>query len=91
MLSCGSISKEIVRFESLQGGNNRVYKLTTDTKDYLFKQYYFSDGDKRDRLKAEYAFLKFAREIGAAGTRTTDLQPKKPSGPVLIYPWQEIE
>lgn len=46
------------------GGNNRVFRVRTGTADYAAKWYYRHPADTRDRLKAEYEFLEYARRIG---------------------------
>ncbi|MBN2052419.1 phosphotransferase [Candidatus Woesearchaeota archaeon] len=46
--------------ERLTGGrNNKVYKITTDGKEFLLKQYFSHKNDPRNRLKAEYSFTTF--------------------------------
>lgn len=46
------------------GANNRVYRLDTVTGPVLLKAYFRHPADPRDRLRAEWAFLRFARAAG---------------------------
>lgn len=46
------------------GGNNKVFAVHTQSGKYLVKIYYSNPSDTRNRLKAEYSFLKYARKIG---------------------------
>ena len=58
-----------VRLDRLPGGkNNRVFRVTlADGSDAVLKSYHVDARDNRDRLGAEWAFLKFA---WARGVRT---------------------
>ncbi len=42
------------------GGNNRVYAVDTAGGRYLAKAYFSDAADTRDRLGAEYRFLRYA-------------------------------
>ncbi len=42
------------------GGNNRAYRVLTDTGDALLKAYFQHPDDPRDRLGREYTFSRFA-------------------------------
>lgn len=42
------------------GGNNRIYRVDTTSGTFAAKQYFRHEGDTRDRLAAEYAFLAYA-------------------------------
>jgi len=42
------------------GGNNRVYRVETNSHTYVLKEYFRHPGDIRDRLGAEFAFVQFA-------------------------------
>ena len=46
------------------GGNNRVYRLEVDGQVLVLKIYFRHPGDSRDRLKTEYEFLSFVRNLG---------------------------
>jgi len=46
------------------GGNNRVYRVETDSGPVLLKKYFRHAGDPRDRLGAEQAFSRFAWSRG---------------------------
>ena len=46
------------------GGNNKAFAVHTKSKKYLAKIYYSHPSDTRNRLNAEYSFLKYARKIG---------------------------
>jgi len=51
-------------FVPLSGGmNNKVFRISTQESDFLLKSYFCHPHDQRDRLGAEYAFLKFAKEF----------------------------
>ncbi len=58
-------SYEFIEIYPIQGGgNNQVYKVSTQKREFLLKIYYSSDPKKRDRLKKEYSFVKFCWENG---------------------------
>ncbi len=42
-------------------GNNRIYRIETAVGVFAVKQYFRHEGDTRDRLAAEYAFLTYAK------------------------------
>jgi hypothetical protein len=42
------------------GGNNRLYRVECGSRSYVIKEYFRHPGDPRDRLGAEFAFLRFA-------------------------------
>lgn len=42
------------------GGNNRIYRVETAGGPYLAKRYFRHEGDRRDRLATEFAFLEYA-------------------------------
>jgi len=46
------------------GGNNRVYLAQVGGERYAVKRYFVHPADPRDRLRAEYAFLEYAKAIG---------------------------
>jgi Phosphotransferase enzyme family len=46
------------------GGNNRVYVVGLPERKIVAKRYFSRPSDPRDRLRAEYAFLTYARRIG---------------------------
>lgn len=51
--------------QPLPGGrNNKVWKVTAGGRRYLLKNYYWSETDPRDRLRQEWAFLKYLHAIG---------------------------
>lgn len=53
------------QLEPLAGGaNNRVYRVRCDSGLALLKAYYRAPDDPRDRLGAEWAFLRFAWDCG---------------------------
>lgn len=52
-------------FQQLAGGaNNKVFRLDIDNNHFLLKEYFQDSNDKRDRLKAEFSFCRFAWERG---------------------------
>lgn len=46
------------------GGNNRLYRLSTDRGVFVLKHYFRHPGDLRDRLDAEFRFCTFAWDHG---------------------------
>jgi len=44
----------------IRGGNNRIYRVETAAGIFAVKQYFRHQGDNRDRLATEYAFLTYA-------------------------------
>jgi hypothetical protein len=48
------------------GGNNRIFRVDTTSGTYAAKQYFRHEGDARDRLAAEFAFLTYA-SVAAPG------------------------
>jgi hypothetical protein len=48
------------------GRNNRVWRLQAGESDFLFKQYYWTENDRRDRMGHEWDFLGYLHSIGAA-------------------------
>jgi hypothetical protein len=51
-----------------RGGNNRTYRVETAAGIFAAKQYFRHEGDSRDRLAAEYAFLTYAKAVAAEAT-----------------------
>ncbi len=47
------------------GRNNRVFRLESTGKTFLFKQYFYSPDDPRDRLKHEYHLLEYLCASGS--------------------------
>ena len=47
------------------GGNNRLFKVETNTGVYAVKQYFRHEQDQRNRLASEYAFLAYAGKAAA--------------------------
>lgn len=46
------------------GGNNRVYRIDGELGPFALKQYFRHPADPRDRLHAEYSFLRYAWNCG---------------------------
>jgi hypothetical protein len=46
------------------GRNNRVWRLGVNETDFLLKQYYWTENDRRDRMGHEWDFLTYLRGIG---------------------------
>jgi Phosphotransferase enzyme family len=44
------------------GGNNRTHRVTTTDNIYIAKQYFRHQGDTRDRLATEFAFLSYSQK-----------------------------
>lgn len=52
--------------ESCQkSGNNRLYRVITESGIYAAKQYFNGEGDLRDRLGSEFAFLTYAQSVNS--------------------------
>ncbi len=49
------------------GRNNRVWRLRAEGTDFLLKQYYWAENDRRDRMGHEWDFLAYLRGIGCTG------------------------
>lgn len=50
------------------GGNNRTFRVTTQSRAVAAKQYFRHEGDSRDRLDAEYSFLQYASRVAPGQT-----------------------
>ena len=46
-----------------RGGNNKIWRVETVDACYVAKQYFRHPGDTRDRLTAEFEFLRYATEL----------------------------
>jgi len=46
-----------------QGRNNRTYRIQTGEGSFVVKQYLRQEGDTRDRLASEFAFLSYAKQV----------------------------
>ena len=66
-----------------QGGNNRIYRVDTTAGVFAAKQYFRHEGDARDRLAAEYAFLTYAS--GAAPGATARPFACNPQSDIALY------
>jgi hypothetical protein len=65
LLFDAGISTEKMEFAPVDGGaNNKVFIVHTKMSKYLAKIYYSNPSDMRNRLNAEYSFLKYAKDIG---------------------------
>jgi hypothetical protein len=49
------------------GGNNRVYRVQAGARAFAVKRYFHDASDPRDRLRAEYGFLRHAWRSGIRG------------------------
>jgi thiamine kinase-like enzyme len=59
------LSEKIVSLEQIGGGrNSKVFKLTTNKKVFLAKQYFKQLNDPRDRLETEFSSLDFLQKHG---------------------------
>ncbi|MBI3562333.1 MAG: phosphotransferase [Gammaproteobacteria bacterium] len=56
------VSPEMIT-PSARSGNNRIYRVDTAAGIFAVKQYFRHEGDSRDRLAAEYAFLTYANTV----------------------------
>jgi len=50
---------------SNMGDNNRIYRVETSKGIFAAKQYFHHEGDRRDRLSAEYVFLQYAGKVSS--------------------------
>lgn len=57
----GEVFRDLERI--IRGGNNRAYRLRTESGSYFLKAYFRHPQDPRDRLRAEYRFLEFCDEL----------------------------
>lgn len=51
-----------------QSGNNRIFRVVTSAGVFAVKQYFRHQDDKRDRLAAEFAFLRYASTAAVGST-----------------------
>ena len=59
------VGRDDFALEPLSGGaNNRAFRVRFPEKSAFLKAYFQHPGDKRDRLRAEYSFTKFAWDAG---------------------------
>ena len=65
------------------GGNNRVYRVTAGTDQFLVKWYFTHPSDTRDRLHAEYTFLQYAYGLG--GHRVPEPLAALPERRLALY------
>ena len=65
LLLDAGISTEEMEVAPLDGGaNNKVFSVHNKKSKYLAKIYYSNPSDTRNRLNAEYSFLKYAKKGG---------------------------
>jgi hypothetical protein len=64
------------------GGNNRTYRIETSIGPVALKQYFRHEGDTRDRLATEFAFLAYAAKV-APGMAPTPLAMNAANGLAL--------
>ncbi len=64
MLKHAEIDCENLTISLLYGGNNRVYKIDSNGKKYILKNYFPSGSENRSRLISEFSFLKYGWECG---------------------------
>lgn len=69
------------------GGNNRAYKITAAQETYLLKRYFRHPDDPRDRLGAEYAFVRFCNTKRIA--RVPRAVAADPEAGAALYSWVE--
>ncbi len=63
LLEKSQITTEVLSLKHcMNGANNRGYLLETREGRFFVKQYFRQQGDERDRLKAEFAFLSYAKK-----------------------------
>ena len=56
-----TVNMEVAQIDD--GGNNKAFAVHTKSKKYLAKIYYSHPSDTRNRLNAEYSFLKYAKKL----------------------------
>lgn len=66
LLQAGIEADNLKIIGSDAGGNNRVFILGINGERYLFKNYFMSCSDTRDRLKHEWGFLNYAEAMQIA-------------------------
>lgn len=64
LLQLAGLSSPIISLTPyFNGRNNRTYRLKTSNELFVVKQYLKQEGDKRDRLYTEFAFLSYAYQV----------------------------
>lgn len=64
LLQDAGIAERVLSVELYKaGGNNRIFRVETTGKPYALKQYFKHEGDQRDRMGAEFKFLKYASKV----------------------------
>jgi hypothetical protein len=82
------VSEKVRTIEVIhRGGNNQLYRINCLGQSYVLKKYFEHPDDRRDRLEAEYTFLKIAIER-APGETPKPLAKSKPDG-VALYEFVE--
>ena len=69
LLACAGLAGAF-DLRALRGGaNNRVFRVQAQESPFLLKAYFTHPEDRRDRLGAEFSFLRFAWErLSGCGT-----------------------
>ena len=83
----GAPVRELSRSGS--GGNNRIFRVTTDAGTFALKAYRRSSRDARDRLGAEFAGLRYASTV--APGRVPNPIAADPKSNLALYEWIEGE
>nr|WP_246293804.1 aminoglycoside phosphotransferase family protein [Desulfobacter latus] len=58
------LNSQFQLYPIFHGGNNRAWKIKTETNTYFLKHYFVSDQDKRDRFGTEITFINFMQKLG---------------------------
>src|SRR5580692_5709504 len=70
-----------------QGRNNRTYRIQTVDGSFVVKQYLRQEGDSRDRLASEFAFLSYAKAV--APLRVPQPYYQDPKQGMALYEFME--
>lgn len=64
LLGAAGLSTHVLSLSTCtQGRNNRTYRIQTADGAFIIKQYLRQEGDTRNRLAAEFAFLAYAKQV----------------------------
>lgn len=63
LLKDARLNISIEHFERInKGGNNQLFKVTTDQGSFMMKKYFHHKDDPRNRLSTEYSFIEYAHQ-----------------------------
>ncbi len=88
LLSAAGLSPNVLSIKNCtQGKNNRTYRIHTVDGPFVIKQYLRQEGDTRDRLAAEFAFLSYAKAVAPRQVPQPFFQDLKQS--MALYEFME--